>query len=192
MAFGYVVCLDAFLYNFTILPLRIAVSLVALGYQVLYRMVRWRRPSPGRRWLCCSQSDLLKGLMMVGAGIGLQQVDSSRLYHSIRGQSTLKLYVIYNVLEVADKLCCSFGLDILDSFFSTDDDAAAAAGGAESGSRVRPIPHFLLTILYVCTPLSPSIISPFIIIIIIIHVSDPWDSAVLPGNHPECGHQLVQ
>jgi hypothetical protein len=42
-------------------------------------------------------------------------VDSSRWYHVIRGQSSLKLYVLYNVLEVGDKLCSSFGLDILDA-----------------------------------------------------------------------------
>jgi hypothetical protein len=138
--------LDAFLYNFTILPLRIAVSLASLAYTALFTLLRWRLPVRRPKLLPCSRSDLLKGLMMVGAGIGLQQVDSSRLYHSIRGQSTLKLYVIYNVLEVADKLCCSFGLDILDSFFSKDHKT-----DGNTGSRVRPIPHFILTILYVCT-----------------------------------------
>ena len=47
----------------------------------------------------------------------LFQIDASRLYHSIRGQAVIKLYVIYNVLEIADRLCCSFGQDILDSLF---------------------------------------------------------------------------
>lgn len=45
-------------------------------------------------------------------------IDASRLYHTIRGQSVIKLYVIFNVLEILDKLCCSIGLDIIDSFFS--------------------------------------------------------------------------
>lgn len=84
-------------------------------------------------------TDVLKGLMLVVACAGVQLVDSSRLYHSIRGQSTLKLYVIYNVLEVADKLCASFGLDVMDSF----------SGG--SGMPFGPIPHLLLTVLYLRT-----------------------------------------
>lgn len=41
--------------------------------------------------------------------------DASLMYHSIRGQSTLKLYVIYNVLEICDKLFSSFGADLLQS-----------------------------------------------------------------------------
>lgn len=31
----------------------------------------------------------------------LQYVDASRLYHSVRGQAVIKLYVIFNVLEVS-------------------------------------------------------------------------------------------
>jgi hypothetical protein len=30
--------------------------------------------------------------------------DASQMYHSVRGQETLKLYVIFNVLEVSTKL----------------------------------------------------------------------------------------
>lgn len=41
--------------------------------------------------------------------------ESSRWYHMIRGQSHLKLYVLYNVLEVGDRLCTSLGLDILEA-----------------------------------------------------------------------------
>ena len=40
----------------------------------------------------------------------------------VRNQATLKLYVIFNVLEIFDKLCASFGQDILDSLY-------ASAGG---------------------------------------------------------------
>jgi hypothetical protein len=39
----------------------------------------------------------------------------SHAYHSVRNQAMLKLYVIFNLLEVFDKLCASFGQDILDS-----------------------------------------------------------------------------
>jgi hypothetical protein len=39
--------------------------------------------------------------------------DISFIYHYIRGQATIKLYVVYNVLEIFDKLCQSFGGDVL-------------------------------------------------------------------------------
>lgn len=45
----------------------------------------------------------------------LQMLDTSRIYHSIRGQSIIKLYVIFNAIEIFDRLCSSFGVDMLDS-----------------------------------------------------------------------------
>ena len=35
--------------------------------------------------------------------------DASRIYHSIRGQDTIKLYVIFNALEVSDDSGCFQG-----------------------------------------------------------------------------------
>ena len=48
----------------------------------------------------------------------MSSFDASRVYHSIRGQSSIKLYVLFNVLDIADKLCCSIGQDIFDVIFS--------------------------------------------------------------------------
>lgn len=46
------------------------------------------------------KADLLKGLLiLLSCGI-LMYFDASRMYHGIRGQAAIKLYVIYNVLEV--------------------------------------------------------------------------------------------
>ena len=36
-------------------------------------------------------------------------MDFSVIYHTIRGQELLKLYIIYNMLEVADRLVASVG-----------------------------------------------------------------------------------
>ena len=125
---GYFICLDSFLYNFTILPLRILLSLLALLHQGVCRLVL-RRPLRNP-WLPCFPSDLLRGLLLAIVCLALQQIDASRVYHSIRGQSIIKLYVIFNVFEVFDKLCCSFGLDILESDVSR-------AGGCSRTRRAR-------------------------------------------------------
>ncbi len=64
------------------------------------------------------KSDLLNGLLIIGACFLLQDIDASRLYHSIRGQAIIKLYVIFNALEICDKLASAFGHDIMDSLHS--------------------------------------------------------------------------
>ena len=46
------------------------------------------------------KADILKGLLIVISSIILMHFDASRMYHGIRGQAAIKLYVIYNVLEV--------------------------------------------------------------------------------------------
>lgn len=46
------------------------------------------------------KADILKGLLMIVTCTILMYFDASRMYHWIRGQAAIKLYVIYNVLEV--------------------------------------------------------------------------------------------
>ena len=50
------------------------------------------------------KADILKGLLMISTCLILMRFDASRVYHWIRGQAAIKLYVIYNVLEVRDPL----------------------------------------------------------------------------------------
>lgn len=49
------------------------------------------------------KADLLKGLLLILSCTILMYFDASRMYHGIRGQAAIKLYVIYNVLEVSCK-----------------------------------------------------------------------------------------
>ncbi|TIB72920.1 DUF747-domain-containing protein [Wallemia mellicola] len=101
--FGSLVCLDSFLYTFTILPLRATFALLNVG-----------------KTLNASQkADILKMLLfLLTSAFLLIYTEPSRMYHGVRGQDNVKLYVIFNALEIADKLCCSIGQDILDSLFS--------------------------------------------------------------------------
>ena len=47
------------------------------------------------------KADILKGLLILMSCAILMYFDASRMYHGIRGQAAIKLYVIYNVLEVS-------------------------------------------------------------------------------------------
>lgn len=54
-----------------------------------------------------NKADLLQGLVIIFSSAILMSFDASRMYHSIRGQSAMKLYVLYNVLEVSQfRSCC--------------------------------------------------------------------------------------
>lgn len=46
------------------------------------------------------RADLLKGLLIVLTYQCMTLFDASRVYHWIRGQSSIKLYVLFNVLDV--------------------------------------------------------------------------------------------
>ena len=46
--------------------------------------------------------DLLKGLLFVVCVQLLTGIDTSKVYHMVRAQTLIKLYLIYNMLEVSE------------------------------------------------------------------------------------------
>ncbi|KPI39443.1 Endoplasmic reticulum membrane protein 65 [Cyphellophora attinorum] len=66
------------------------------------------------------KADMLKGLLILFTCLVLLRFDASRMYHWIRGQNAVKLYVIYNVLEVCDRLFSALGQDVLECLFSRE------------------------------------------------------------------------
>lgn len=77
--------------------------------------------------------DILHASLLVFTAIALHALDISWVYHNIRGQSVIKLYVVFNVIEIFDRLCSSFGVDIFDSLGWTT--ASAVAFFARPASR---------------------------------------------------------
>ncbi|XP_035282353.1 transmembrane anterior posterior transformation protein 1 homolog [Anguilla anguilla] len=138
MIFGFFLCLDAFLYIFTLLPLRVLLALTRLLTLPCWGLRGSRLLQPAQ--VC----DILKGFILVLCYFMMHYVDYSMMYHLIRGQSVIKLYLIYNMLEVADRLFSSFGQDILDALYWT-----ATEPKQRKRSRIRVIPHFLMAVLYV-------------------------------------------
>ena len=44
-------------------------------------------------------------MLLLGVSLALLMlIDTSLVYHNIRGQTVIKLYVIFNLLEILDKL----------------------------------------------------------------------------------------
>ncbi|XP_077589479.1 transmembrane anterior posterior transformation protein 1 homolog isoform X2 [Stigmatopora nigra] len=149
MIFGFFLCVDAFLYIFTLLPLRVLLALLRLltlpccGFRA--RTCPYCRRSSGTRLLQPAQvCDMLKGLILVLCFFMMHYVDYAMMYHLIRGQSVIKLYIIYNMLEVADRLFSSFGQDILDALYWT-----ATEPKERKRDNIGVIPHFFMAVFYV-------------------------------------------
>lgn len=99
----------------------------------------------------------MKGLIFIGALYFIRSVDASKVYHTIRGQSIIKLYMIFNLLEVynkvifftyfllkiCDKLCSAFGHDILESLFTPPTSINTSVRG------FNQFTHFIIALFYV-------------------------------------------
>ncbi|XP_071314492.1 transmembrane anterior posterior transformation protein 1 homolog isoform X2 [Trachinotus anak] len=138
MIFGFFLCVDAFLYVFTLLPLRVLLALLRLLTLPCCGFSGSRLLQPAQ--VC----DMLKGLILVLCFSMMHYVDYSMMYHLIRGQSVIKLYIIYNMLEVADRLFSSFGQDILDALYWT-----ATEPKERKRDSIGVIPHFFMAVFYV-------------------------------------------
>lgn len=91
------------------------------------------------------KADILKGLLIIISCTILMYFDASRMYHGIRGQAAIKLYVIYNVLEVCDRLFSALGQDILECLFSKESLERLPNGRSKVW---RPFWLFMLALCY--------------------------------------------
>uniref|UniRef100_UPI00358E8B1B transmembrane anterior posterior transformation protein 1 homolog n=2 Tax=Myxine glutinosa TaxID=7769 RepID=UPI00358E8B1B len=138
MVFGTCLCLDSFLFVFTFLPLRV----VAASLHLLLRPFHGLRS--GRLLQPAQTCDMLKAAVIILCFIAMRWVDYSMIYHLIRGQSVIKLYIIYNMLEVADRLFSSFGQDVLDAMYWT-----ATEPKRKKREHLSLLAHFCMAVLYV-------------------------------------------
>ncbi|XP_065616375.1 protein POLLEN DEFECTIVE IN GUIDANCE 1 isoform X2 [Quercus suber] len=111
---GFFVCLDSFLSLLTIMPTRIVMT--------LWRLLRTRQ---FKMWSAAELSDFGCFLIMACGVTLLQRTDISLIYHMIRGQGTIKLYVVYNVLEIFDRLCQNFNGDVMQTLFNSTEGLAS-------------------------------------------------------------------
>ncbi|CAF2988836.1 unnamed protein product [Rotaria sp. Silwood2] len=115
MLYGFYQCLDTFLYVWTFLPIRIALALI----QAIGTLCRLRTSKPNRLFEPAQIIDIVKGLVVVGCATPMCFMDISVVYHTVRAQAAIKLYMFFNMLEVCDRLLSSFGQDTLDAVYWT-------------------------------------------------------------------------
>lgn len=138
MTYGFFLCLDVFLYMFTLLPIRLGLAFVKMICGI-FRCSGWRRTGlldPAQK------CDILKAVIFIVTVYLMSYIDTSFIYHLVRAQTLIKLYIIYNMLEVADRLFSSFGQDILDALFWT-------ATESTQDNFIKIFLHTVLAIIYV-------------------------------------------
>ncbi|CAI0388463.1 unnamed protein product [Linum tenue] len=111
---GFFVCLDSFLSLLTVMPTRVLMT--------LWRLLKRRQ---FQKLSAADWSDFGCFIVLASGVLLLDRTDISLIYHMIRGQGTIKLYVVYNVLEIFDKLCQSFGGDVFQTLFNSAEGLAS-------------------------------------------------------------------
>lgn len=74
----------------------------------------------------------------------MMYLDTNMLYHLIKSQSVIKLYMFFNMLEIGDRLFSSFGQDAIDSLFWT-----ATEPRGRKREHLGTLPHLVFAIIYV-------------------------------------------
>lgn len=109
MGFGLLYCFNDFLKPFTITPLKIGVF--------SFHLARFGKKDL-KKSLLLGYGPLLQIGLFISTLYCLSQLDTSKLYHDIRRQSAIKLYVMIGVLEVVDKLLSTVGEDLVKFIFN--------------------------------------------------------------------------
>ena len=130
LVFGFFVCLDTFLYMLAYLPVKFVAATVMLLLQPFAAL--WRRFGPEGSGLRREKGgnvvpvlrfhrthmyDLMRVALLVFGVTALQCFQLGRVYHFIRGQAMIKLYVLIAMVEISDKLMSSFGQDAMDALY---------------------------------------------------------------------------
>ncbi|KAK5649484.1 hypothetical protein RI129_000513 [Pyrocoelia pectoralis] len=143
MIYGFMQCTDSFFFVYTFLPLRFMLALWALATRPVAKCfgIQQKRKSILNPAEIC---DLLKGILIILCSILMFYIDTNMMYHLIKSQSVIKLYIFYNMLEVADRLFSAFGQDTIDALLWT-----ATEPRYKRREHFGVIPHFLFAVAYV-------------------------------------------
>lgn len=144
MAFGLFSCLNSFLKLVVVLPLKLALDCALLLWALRDTLVN-RNAGLARCLRIVNFKNLVFASLII-LSIVFANVDTSRIYHTIRAQSSIKLYVMFGVLEVSDKLLSTVGQDLLNYIFSQD--PLVLMRGRHPRLIARYTVFYLLSLLY--------------------------------------------
>ncbi|XP_049872451.1 protein TAPT1 homolog [Pectinophora gossypiella] len=144
MAYGFFQCADSLLFVYTFLPLRFIMAFWSF-FTRLFRRCFGIYSHPRKNVLKPAETcDVLKGFILLVCSILMCYIDTNMMYHLVKSQSVMKLYIFYNMLEVGDRLFSAFGQDTIDALFWT-----ATEPRDRRREHLGVIPHLLFAMTYV-------------------------------------------
>lgn len=119
LAFGNAICLNSFLGVFTVLPLRVA-HVLWIMLTGACGVVRGRKQAHDKRAMLLRGDqiyDLICICIFSVMILFLWHIRAGAIYFWVKEltQEFLKLSVLHTALELGDKICCSFGVDVLEA-----------------------------------------------------------------------------
>ncbi|XP_060801409.1 protein TAPT1 homolog [Amyelois transitella] len=144
MAYGFFQCADSLLFVYTFLPLRFIMAFWSF-FNRLFRRCFGLYPNTRKSILKPAETcDVLKGFILVVCSFLMWYIDTNMMYHLVKSQSVMKLYIFYNMLEVGDRLFSAFGQDTIDALFWT-----ATEPRDRRREHLGVIPHLIFAMTYV-------------------------------------------
>ncbi|KAL4716175.1 hypothetical protein ACJJTC_013952 [Scirpophaga incertulas] len=144
MVYGFFQCADSLLFVYTFLPLRFIMAFWSFLNR-LFRRCFGFCSNPRKSVLKPAETcDVLKGFILLVCSILMCYIDTNMMYHLVKSQSVMKLYIFYNMLEVGDRLFSAFGQDTIDALFWT-----ATEPRDRRREHLGVLPHLLFAMIYV-------------------------------------------
>ena len=126
---GIFSCLSCLLYELTFMPVS------------AFRGVRNRLTGVSQKMSWIEYTDLLRTAILVVSVIVFNvSIDFSAVYHYIRAQSLLKLYFIFNMMEIIERLVRSWGNDLVDGLMRS--------AVVSNSSIFSVIGHWIVVLVY--------------------------------------------
>ena len=136
---GAAICMDSFSAVFTVLPLRVAGAVATLGMCILRSILGSTTTKSSTTTTTTSVSrknaalrgdqiyDLICAAMFAIAVTFLWRLKAGTIYYWVKDmtQEFLKLSLLHTALELSDKICCSFLVDVLEALAASCTAAAA-------------------------------------------------------------------
>ncbi|KAJ8953158.1 hypothetical protein NQ318_017186 [Aromia moschata] len=144
MRYGLMQCTDSFLFVYTFLPIRVVLAVWALFTRPFSKCFGLGDKKNRRILTPAEICDLLKALILLICSTVMLYVDTNMLYHLIKSQSVIKLYIFYNMLEIGDRLFSAFGQDTIDALFWT-----ATEPRGRKREHLGTVAHLIFAIIYV-------------------------------------------
>ncbi|CAG9132717.1 hypothetical protein JYU34_017486 [Plutella xylostella] len=144
MAYGFFQCADSLLFVYTFLPLRFIMAFWSFSNRIVRKCIGMNSRSNNNVLKPAETCDALKGFILLVCSILMCYIDTNMMYHLVKSQSVMKLYIFYNMLEVGDRLFSAFGQDTIDALFWT-----ATEPRDRRREHLGVIPHLLFAMIYV-------------------------------------------